>query len=427
MSSRRVVIIGAGFGGLEVARHLAKAPVEVTLVDRRNFHTFQPLLYQVATSGLNAADVGYPVRGLFQRQKNLIFRMANVTGVDWNAGALELEDHEPLEFDELVIAAGATATYFGTPGAEDWAYPLYTLEDAVRLRNHILDRFEAADSHPELIADGALRFVVVGGGPTGVETAGALAELFDKVLRKDFRMLDVGAAEVILIEMQDALLGPFSAPSRRHALDALIERGVDVRLKERVSAIGQTSITLGEGSSLPTHTLIWAAGVQANGLADALGVQQARSGRIIVQGDLSLPEHPNAFAIGDIAHIADGDGALPMLAPIAMQSGRHVAAQIKRRSAGQPTTPFRYRNKGTMATIGRRSAVAELPFGFMLSGAIAWLAWLGLHIVYLVGKRNRASVLLSWAWNYVTWDRGPRLILRPEPDRRSLDSLRRRG
>ena len=179
MSSRRVVIIGAGFGGLEVARHLAKAPVDVTLVDRRNFHTFQPLLYQVATSGLNAADVGYPVRGLFQRQKNLIFRMANVTGVDWNAGALELEDHEPLEFDELVIAAGATATYFGTPGAEDWAYPLYTLEDAVRLRNHILDRFEAADSHPELIADGALRFVVVGGGPTGVETAGALAELFD--------------------------------------------------------------------------------------------------------------------------------------------------------------------------------------------------------------------------------------------------------
>jgi NADH dehydrogenase len=425
MTRPRVVVIGAGFGGLEVARHLDDAPVDVTIVDRRNFHQFQPLLYQVATAGLNAADVAYPVRGLFQKQPNVVFRNAVVEGVDWDARTLTLGGQDPLPFDHLVVAAGATTTFFDTPGADEHAYPLYTLEDAIRLRNHVLERFESADAHPELVDDGALTFVVVGGGPTGVETAGALAELFDKVLKRDFRTLDVDRAKVILLEMQGHLLAPFSFPSRRHALDALHERGVDIRLGQRVVSIDASAVTLGDGSTMPTQTLIWAAGVRANPLADVLGVEQGGSGRIVVQPDLRIAGRDDAYAIGDIAEIADG--ALPQLAAVAMQGGRHVAAQIRRRTTGLPTQPFRYRNKGTMATIGRRSAVAELPFGIKLSGSLAWLSWLGLHIFYLIGKRNRASVILSWSWNYVTWDRGPRLILRPEPEHPAAISVADHG
>ncbi len=424
MTRQHVVVIGAGFAGLEVARHLDHAPVDVTIIDRNNFHQFQPLLYQVATAGLNAADVAYPVRGLFQKQRNVAFRQATVTGVDWDRRAVLLDGQPELAFDHLVVAAGSTTTFFDTPGAEACAFPLYALPDAIRLRNHVLERFEAADVDRGLVADGALTFVVVGGGPTGVETAGALAELFSKVLSKDFRTLDVGAAKVVLLEMADHLLPPFRPPSRRHALDALRARGVDVRLGQRVAEVTERAIVLGDGSTLPAHTLIWAAGVRANALADALGLDQARGGRIVVGPDLMVSGHADVYAIGDIAHIADGTSALPQLAPVAMQSGRHVAAQIRRRIDGLPTVPFRYRDKGTMATIGRRAAVAELPFGIKLSGTLAWLSWLGLHLIYLVGKRNRASVLLGWAWNYFTWDRGPRLILRTDDD---VDSLARHG
>lgn len=411
----KVVVVGAGFGGIEVARHLRALPVEVTLVDQRNFHTFQPLLYQVATAGLNAADVAHAVRGLFHGQRNLRFRQATVTGVDWHARRVHLDGQPDLPFDHLVLAGGATVTHFGTPGAAEHGFPLYTLEDAVRLRNHIVERFEAADADPSQLDRGGLTFVVVGGGPTGVEMAGALAELFAMVFRKDYPTLDVGRARVVLVEMQHHLLDPFSAPSRRHALDTLRARGVEVRLGAQVAAVGSREVTFADGEVIPSQTLVWAAGVQANPLAAALGVAQERGGRVTVESDLRIPGHPGAWAIGDVAAARDRSGrVLPQLAPVAMQAGRHVAHQIGRLLEGRPTEAFRYRDKGTMATIGRRAAVAELPGRIRLRGGIAWLAWLGLHLVFLVGKRNRLSVLLNWAWNYLTWDRGPRLILRAD-------------
>ena len=419
----KVVVVGAGFGGIEVARNLRGVPVDVTLVDQHNFHTFQPLLYQVATAGLNAADVAHAVRGLFHGQRNVRFRQGTVTGVDWGARLVQVDGQPDLPFDHLVVAGGAAVAHFGTPGAAEHGFPLYTLQDAVRLRNHVVERFEAADTDPSELDRGGMTFVVVGGGPTGVETAGALAELFAMVFRKDYPALDVSQARVVLVEMQDHLLAPFSAPSRRHALETLRARGVEVRLGAKIAEVSPTAVTLADGEVLPCQTLVWAAGVQANPLAAALEVAQDRGGRIVVAADLSIPGRPGAWAIGDIAAARDRSGSLlPQLAPVAMQAGRHVARQIARPLDSRPTQPFRYRDKGTMATIGRRAAVAELPGRIKLRGGLAWLAWLGLHLVFLVGKRNRLSVLLNWAWNYLTWDRGPRLILRPDDVRTALAS-----
>jgi NADH:ubiquinone reductase (H+-translocating) len=410
-----VVIIGAGFGGLNAAKRLEREAVDVTLIDRHNYHQFLPLLYQVATSGLNAADVGYPVRGLFRRQQRVFFRKAEVTGVDWESHRVELRDEPPIGFDYLIVAAGSTTNYFGVDGADQFAFPLYTLEDAVRLRNHLLSLFEAADSVPELVDQGVLNIVVVGGGPTGVEMAGAMAELVDKVLAQDFHDLDVRRSRIILIEQADHLLGAFSPNSRRYARKVLEARGVEVRTGEVVAAVAADSVRLGSGQVLPTRCLVWAAGVRAGGVADAIGVKQSRGGRIAVNRDLSLPGHPNAFAIGDVADIDDGAGGrLPQLSQVAIQSGRHAAEQILATISRQPRSGFRYLDKGIMATIGRRAAVAELAGGVKLTGGVAWVAWLALHLVYLLGVRNRFSVFVNWAWNYLTWDRGPRLILRPE-------------
>jgi len=406
----RVVIVGAGFGGLAAAKELSGADVDVTIVDRHNYHTFQPLLYQVATAGLNAADVAYAVRGIFHRQRNIAFRQGEVTGVDWTTNTLLLDDGS-LSFDHLIVAAGATAAYFGIEGAEANGFPLYVLTDAIALRNHVLERFEAADADPALVDDGALCFVVIGGGPTGVEVSGALAELFAKVLRKDFRTLDVSKARVVLVEMADVLLGPFSPPSQRHARERLADMGVEVRTGEAVVKVTPTRVALKSGEEIASHTLVWAAGVQANALANAVGVPTGRAGRIVVGPDLRIDGHDNAFAIGDIAAIDAGDGQLlPMVAQVAIQSGHHAAREIVR----PRRTRFRYRNKGIMATIGRRAAVAELPLRVRLWGTPAWFAWLGLHLVTLVGFRNRLSVFVNWAWNYVTWDRGPRLIIEPD-------------
>ena len=412
----KVVVVGAGFGGLEVARGLNGAPVEVTLIDQHNFHTFQPLLYQVATAGLSPTDVAHVVRGLLHRQANVRFRQGRATGVDWTTRTVSVDGQPDVPFDHLVLAAGATVTWFGTPGAAEHAFPLYTLDDANRLRNHVLERFEAADRDPTEVARGGLTVVVVGGGPTGVETAGALAELFAMVFRKDYPKLDVSRARVVLVEMQDHLLHPFTASSRRHALETLHARGVDVRLGAQVASVCPDAVTFADGEVLPCQTLVWAAGVQANPLAAALDLPTGPGGRVTVEPDLRVPGRPGAWAIGDVAAATDRRGeVLPQLAPVAMQSGRHVARQIRRLLAGRPTAPFRYVDKGTMATIGRRAAVAELPFRIRLRGGLAWLAWLGLHLVFLVGPRNRASVLLNWAWNYLTWDRGPRIITSTVP------------
>lgn len=419
-----IVIVGAGFAGLDCAKRLVGEPVEVTLVDHRSYHTFQPLLYQVATAGLGASDVAYPIRGIFQQAPNVAVRKATVTGVDWDAGVVALDAGGTLRFDHLVLAAGATARWFEVPGAEEHGFPLYSLDDAIRLRNHVLGRFEAADADPTILDGGALTFVVVGGGPTGVETAGALSELFTMVLAKDFRRLDVGRARVVLVEMGDAVLGPFSERARRHGHDQLVTRGVDLRLGERVTRVGPHEVALAGGDVLGTHTLVWAAGVRANPLADVLGLEQAAGGRIVVGPDLRVPERPAVFVVGDMAAVKGTDGKLlPQLAPVAKQSGRHAGEVIARSVRGRRSTPFRYRDRGTMATIGRGAAVADLPLRISLTGAPAWLVWLFLHLLLLAGFRNRLSVFVSWAWNYVTYDRGPRLIIEPETRPPSSDPV----
>ncbi|MGH9111302.1 MAG: NAD(P)/FAD-dependent oxidoreductase [Acidimicrobiales bacterium] len=412
-----VVIVGAGFGGLAAARGLDRLPVEVTIVDRNNFTTFQPLLYQVATAGLNAADVAHPVRALFHHQRNLRVRQGEVTGVDWVRREVIVAGQRPLPFDHLVVAAGAVATWFGVPGAPDHAVPLYTLEDAVNVRNHVVERFEAADAEPDLVDDGELNFVVVGGGPTGVEMAGALAELFAVVFKRDYPALGVGRARVVLVEARDALLAPFHPASRQRALDALRARQVEVRLDETVAEVTPDRVRFASGEELPARTVIWAAGVHAHPVAAAMGLPTTHAGRVEVGPDLGVAGRAGVWALGDVA-AAPGrraDDVLPQLAPVAMQSGAHVARQIGRLLDGRPTQRFRFTDKGTMATIGRRSAVAELPGRIRLHGTPAWLAWLGLHLLYLAGVRNRASVLLNWAWGYLTWDRGPRIILRGDP------------
>ena len=306
-----VVIVGAGFGGLAVARGLDKLPVEVTLVDRQNFTTFQPLLYQVATSGLNAADVAHPVRGLFHRQRNLRVPRGEVVGVDWDAHVVHLADERDVPFDHLVVAVGAVATWFGVPGAEEHATPLYTLDDAVRLRNHVLERFEAADADPDLIDAGELNFVVVGGGPTGVETAGALAELFSVVFKRDYPTLGVGRARVVLVEARDALLGPFHASSQRAALDTLRARQVEVRLDETVDEVTTDHVRFASGEVLPTHTVIWAAGVTGQpGRRGARACPPTRGGRVAVGPDLRVDGHADVWALGDVAAAPEhrGDG-----------------------------------------------------------------------------------------------------------------------
>ena len=416
MSRPHVVIVGAGFGGLDCAKQLVNEPVDVTIVDRHNFHTFQPLLYQVATAGLASSDVAYPVRGIFQDAANVRFRTGTVTGVDWDARRLGLADGAEIGFDVLVLALGASTNWFGVEGAAEHALPLYSLEDAIRLRNHVIRQFERADADASMLERGALGFVVLGGGPTGVETAGALTELFGMVFAKDFRRLDVGAARVVLLEMSDALLGPFSGRAQRHAREQLQRRGVEVRLGERVTAVGPDAVTLASGEVIPTCTVVWAAGVRANPLADALGVEQARGGRIVVGPDLRIPAHPEAFVIGDLAAIQGAGGALlPQVAQVAKQSGTYVGKQVSRSLRGRTAVkPFRYHDRGTMATIGRNAAVADLPLHIRLTGFVAWVAWLFLHLLYLVGFRNRLSVLVSWGWSYLTWDRGPRLILEPD-------------
>ena len=409
---QQVVVVGAGFAGLQVVRHLAGTEVDVTLVDRRNYNTFQPLLYQVATAGLDEGDVAHTVRALFADDANVDVELGTVVGVDRDAHRVSLEGGTSLPYDALILAAGATTNDFGVPGVADHAFPLYTLSEAIRLRHQILTCFERTERDPDLAATGALTFVVVGGGPTGVETSGTMTELFSKVLASGYRHADVHRARVVLVEMGDELLSAFRPASRRHARDTLRNRGVELRFRERVVEITPGAVRFASGELLATRTVVWTAGVKANPLADILGFAQTDGGRITVEPDLSVPGDPDVFVVGDVAAPRDREGrVLPQLAPVAMQGGRHAAEQVRRRLRGEPTEPFRYHDKGTMATIGRRAAVADLRLGISLRGSIAWIAWLGLHLIYLVGFQNRVQVLLRWAWNYLTWNWGPRLIL----------------
>ena len=427
MARTRVVVVGGGFAGLACARRLAARDraghLDVTLVDRTNHHTFQPLLYQVATAGLQPQDVGHPLRGMFRRPGRLarLLRRAPVgPGVDVRLGEavdvdrgqrhVVLADGDALPYDRLVLAAGARTADFGVPGVHEHALRLKSIAQALALRDHVLERFELAGHEDH---DGLLRFVVVGGGPTGVETAGALAELVDHVIARDFPRLDLGRVEVVLLERLPRLLAPFHERSSAAALEALRERGVDVRLGTAVAAVHADRVELADGSSLATDTLVWVAGVEGATIGTCLGVTTRPGGRVGVTPLLTLPEDPTVHVLGDLAAVADEDGRpLPQLAPVAMQQGRYVADRLLAEAEGRRLdAPFRYVDKGTMATIGRNDAVAELPLGVRLTGRLAWLSWLGLHLFFLVGFRNRVAVLLSWVWNYVTYDRASRLIL----------------
>ncbi len=412
----KVVIVGAGFGGISAARALANAPVDVTIVDRHNFHTFSPLLYQVATAGLAPDDIAPNLRGIVQDDLNVESRLANVSGVDFDRREVLVDQGPPLPYDYLVLAAGAVSSDFGVPGVAEHAIPLKTLDDATRLRSTVLARFEAANAEPALIDDGALTFVIAGGGPTGVELSGALAELFTKVLAKDFKHLDVSRARVVLVEMTDHLISGFSPKSQVEALVELELRGVEVRLGTSIASVAGDEVRLGDGTAIRAHTVVWTAGVKANPIAAGLGLATTERGEISVNPDLTVPTHPEVFVIGDLAAAEGRNGKLyPQLAPVAMQAGRHTARNIVRRTRRKPTRRFHYVDKGIMATIGRRSAVAELPFGIRFWGTLGWLSWLGLHLVFLIGFRNRVVVLVNWTFNYFKWDRGHRVIL-TEPD-----------
>ena len=409
----RVVVVGAGFGGLAATRQLAGAPVDITLVDQHNFHTFQPLLYQVATAGLGPGDVAYPVRTIFRRRPNVRFIHARVRGIDLEARRVQLEGGlADLAYDYLVVATGAAAASFGVPGVARHAFGLYTLADARRLRNHVLSVLERADGEDAK----APVFVVVGGGPTGVETAGALVELVGTSVRHDRLQIDPRRARIILFDALDGLLSGFSERGGRYAERVLEARGVELRLRTKVAEVHPGGVRLATGEEVSAETVIWVAGVTVYGtLASTLAKDEGQAppgGRVPLRPDLSLQGHPQVFVVGDAAAVPAGPGGqwCPQVAQVAIQSGAHAARQVRRHLRGDPPEAFSYHDKGMMATIGRRAAVACLRHGLVLRGTLGWLAWLGLHLVYLIGFRNRAVVLVNWAWRYFRWPSGPRLI-----------------
>jgi NADH dehydrogenase len=406
----RVVILGGGFAGLSAAKALRKTSARVTLLDRQNHHLFQPLLYQVATAALSPADIAAPLRGILRKQGNCEVIMADVTAVDPAAKKIVTSDGE-VPFDYLIVATGARHHYFGKEQWESLAPGLKNLDDALEIRRRMLLAFELAEKTPnDALRNAAMTFVVVGGGPTGVEMAGAIAEIARHTLVRDFRHINAGEARVILVENSDRVLTVFVPELSASAQKQLIALGVDLRLGMSVTDLSPEGATLNSGEFIPAKTVVWAAGNKASPLGASLGVPMDRAGRVIVQPDLSIPGHPDIFVIGDLAHFAPEDGApLPGLAPVAMQQGRHVAANIQQRMAGGWTKPFLYEDKGTMATIGRHAAVADA--GFMrFTGLPAWLAWLFIHILFLVGYRSKFAVLLSWAYTYFVYGRKARLI-----------------
>jgi len=406
-----VVIVGAGFGGLEAAKTLRNAPAQVTLVDRNNYHKFQPLLYEVAMAGLEPDDIAHNVRNIFRGNETVRFRLGTVVDLDLEKELVHLDGSAPLGYDHLILAAGAVSTDFGIPGVREHGYPLKNVPDAVNLRNHVLRQFERYDRKREQAEPGTLTFVVVGGGPTGVEMAGALVELFD-TLDADFAGFQSHEqARCILLEMQEDLLPPYQQSLQTYTRRVLEERGVEVRTETAVERVEADTVHLDDGSAIPSRTLIWAAGVKASPVADLLGTEQASDGRIVVNEDLSVPGHPQVYAVGDMAAIEGQDGYEPQLAQVALQSGSHAAEQVLRDVRGGDPEPFSYSDYGKMATIGRNAAVAELAGGITFKGVVAWLLWVVIHIAKLVGFRNRLSAFVNWTYNYFTYSRSARLIL----------------
>ena len=405
-----IVIIGAGFAGLETARRLAKAPARITLIDKTNHHLFQPLLYQVAIAGLLPSQIAYPVRSIFRRQKNLTFQMGEVTGINLEEKFIKM-DGSVIAYDYLVIAAGARTNFFGFDTLEKYGLQLKDVATAVATRNHLLSMFENAshEADPEK-RKAMLTFVIVGGGPTGVETAGALSELIAHVMRKDYPRLNLGDARVILVEAGANLIAAYPDELRKATLRLLKNKNVDVRLHTKMADFNGQRVTLADGATIETQTLIWTAGAKAAEIVESLPAEKAGMGRVRIEPTLSLPLFPEAFVIGDAAFLPNGDGQpLPMLSTVAIQQGGAAAKNIKLMMEGKEPRAFHYKDPGLLATVGRNAAVARI-FGISFSGFIAWVIWVFLHIYRIIGFRNRLIVMFNWAWDYFFYDNQVRLI-----------------
>ena len=404
-----VVIVGGGFGGLNVARALAGADVRVTLLDRHNYHLFQPLLYQVATASLSPGDVASPIRWILRNQKNVEVLLAAVREIDAAGRRVIIEDGEPIPYDYLVLASGAAHAYFGHPEWAERAPGLKTLDDALEMRRRVLLAFEAAEREPDAVRQQRLlTFVIVGGGPTGVELAGALAEIARQSLRKDFRRIRPESARIVLLEGSPYVLAPFADPLRIAARQSLERLGVEVRTGSVVTGMDEDGVLIG-AERISASTILWAAGVAASPVAKSLGVPLDRAGRVTTEQTLALQAQPEIFVVGDICIFMQDGKPLPGVAQVAMQQGTCAAWNIRRAIAGQPLEPFRYKDYGIMATIGRGAAVGDI-FGLKISGFFAWLFWIFLHIFWLIGFRNRFVVMTEWAWAYATHQRRVRLI-----------------
>jgi NADH dehydrogenase len=405
-----VVVIGGGFGGLEAARRLRKASVRVTLLDRQNHHLFQPLLYQVATAALSPADIAEPLRHILRRQENVEVILSEATSID-TGGKRVITSDGPVDYDYLVVAAGARHSYFGNDTWEKLAPGLKSLDDALEIRRRMLMAFEVAEkTKDDAERQAAMTFIVIGGGPTGVEMAGAIAEIARVTLIRDFRHIDSSQARVFLVEAGGAVLSSFSGILPYVAQTQLAKLGVEVLLGTKVELITENGIVLAKGRTIAAKTVVWAAGNAASPLGKSLSVPLDPQGRVIVNEDCSIPGRPEVFVIGDQAHFSvNGGRPLPALSPVAIQQGRHVAQNIQSLVGGEATKRFEYFDKGSMATIGRHAAVAEIG-SIQFSGVIAWLAWLFVHLIFLVGFRNRLLVLFNWAYAYITYGRGARLI-----------------
>jgi len=412
----QVLILGAGFAGMAAAQALKDAPVEVTLIDKNDYHTFHPLLYQVATLELGPSEIAFPVREQLHRQTNLLFHQAPVTGIDLANKHVQVEGMAPFTYDYLVLALGAQVNYLRADGAQENGFPMYNVHDAIRVKDHILKLFEATDKDPSLIEDGSLTFALVGGGATGVEMSGALSELFHVELNKDYPNLPVQKARVILFNHGPDLLGPFNPKLRNYARKALEQRGVEVRTGEGVAEVGPDYVKLSSGEVVKARTVIWAAGIQANSIAKSLGLPTGKGGTIPVNLDLTLEGHPEVYVVGDIAAMTDAktNKLLPQLGSTAMQAGKHAGENIAHTVKGESRQPFKYTDKGTIATVGRGAAIVEMPGGHTMTGHSAWMAWLSIHLVLLSGGETKATTTVDWGWNLLTKKRGKRIVVSDE-------------
>jgi NADH:ubiquinone reductase (H+-translocating) len=412
----RVLILGGGFAGVGAAQKLKDADAEVVLVDRHDYHTFQPLLYQLATGLLEITAVGHSLRDLLEEHENTTVHQAAISAVDLDAREVRFDGLAPLTYDYLVFALGAEVNFFGTEGAPEHAFPMYTLPHAVRLKDHLLERWEASDRDPQLIDDGALNVVVVGGGPTGVETAGAIAELYRAAFAKDYPGVAQDQAHVILVEAGPELFAMFKPKLRSYATKALADRTVEVRTGALVESVSPTRVKLKSGDELAAHTLVWGAGLQGNPLVQTLGIELQRGNRVAVGPDLTLPDHPEVYVVGDSAAIVDAktEQVLPQLGSVALQSGEHAGETIARHIDRKEAKPFKYRDKGTMATIGRHAAVVQMLGGRTLTGKKAQLAWGAVHLALLPTNEDRAKAVVDWAGAELTHQRAGRITVESE-------------